>query len=85
LPISGEPTDVVEIARSYAGWLSASSVPKLFINAEPGTISQDEREFYRGFPNQAEVTMRGLHFSQEDSPDEIGEALAKWYTSIQSH
>jgi haloalkane dehalogenase len=84
LPIEGEPADVVEIVRSYAGWLAASPAPKLFVNAEPGTISLDEREFCRHFPNQTEVRVRGLHFIQEDSPDEIGEALAKWYTSLQA-
>jgi haloalkane dehalogenase len=84
LPIEGEPADVVEIVRSYDAWLAASSVPKLFVNAEPGTISMDEREFCRGFPNQTEVTVRGLHFIQEDSPDEIGETVAKWYTSLQT-
>src|SRR5260221_476790 len=84
LPIAGEPADVVEIVGSYAAWLAASPVPKLFINAEPGTISMDEREFCRGFPNQIEVSVRGLHFIQEDSPDEIGEAVARWYTSLQA-
>jgi haloalkane dehalogenase len=82
LPIAGEPADVVRIVRSYAAWLAESPVPKLFVNAEPGTISTDEREFCRSFPNQIEVTVRGLHFIQEDSPDEIGEAVAKWYTSL---
>lgn len=85
LPIAGEPADVVEIVGSYAAWLAASPVPKLFINAEPGTISLDERAFCRGFPNQTEVSVRGLHFIQEDSPDEIGEAVARWYTSLQAH
>ena len=85
LPIEGEPADVVEIVGSYAAWLAASPVPKLFVNAEPGTISMDEREFCRGFPNQTEVTVRGLHFIQEDSPDEIGEAVAKWYSSLQAN
>jgi len=85
LPIAGEPADVVEIVGSYAAWLAASPVSKLFVNAEPGTISLDERAFCRGFPNQTEVTVRGLHFIQEDSPDEIGEAVAKWYTSLQAN
>jgi len=85
LPIEGEPAEVVEIVRSSAAWLAASPVPKLFLNAEPGTISADEPVFCRSFPNQTEVTVRGLHFIQEDSPDEIGEAVAHWYTSLQAH
>jgi haloalkane dehalogenase len=79
LPIEGEPEDVVEIARDYGAWLTTSTVPKLFINADPGTISNAERSFIRSWPNTAEVTVRGLHFIQEDSPDEIGRALANWY------
>jgi haloalkane dehalogenase len=84
LPIAGEPAEVVEIVRSYAAWLAASPVPKLFVNAEPGTISLDERTFCRGFPNQTEVSVRGLHFIQEDSPDEVGEAVARWYSSLRA-
>jgi len=84
LPIAGEPADVVEIVGSYAAWLATSPVPKLFVNAEPGTISLDERAFCRGFPHQTEVSVRGLHFIQEDSPDEIGEAVARWYNSLRA-
>jgi haloalkane dehalogenase len=72
----------VEIVTANAEWLAASPVPKLFINAEPGTISPDERELCRSWPNQTEVTVRGLHFIQEDSPDEIGTALADWYSRL---
>ncbi len=81
LPIDGEPADVCEIVASYGRWLATSPVPKLFINADPGTISPDERAFCRSWPNQAEVTVPGLHFLQEDSPDQIGQALARWYSS----
>ena len=82
LPIEGEPADVVGIVRSYGQWLSTSPVPKLFLNVEPGTVSLNEREFCRSWPNQTEVSVRGLHFVQEDSPDEIGEAIANWYRPI---
>jgi len=83
IPLDGEPADVVEIARAYADWLSVSPVPKLFVNAEPGAILIGaQREFCRGWPNQTEVTVRGSHFIQEDSPDEIGEALAKWHGAL---
>ncbi len=79
IPIDGEPADVVEIVQSYADWLSASPVPKLFINAEPGAILVGaQREFCRSWPNQTEVTVPGIHFVQEDSPDEIGSAIAAW-------
>src|SRR6266700_1966934 len=79
IPIDGEPPDVDAIVRSYAEWLSGSPVPKLFVNAEPGAIlTGGPREFCRAWPNQEEVTVRGSHFVQEDSPDEIGTAVAGW-------
>ena len=83
IPLDGEPPDVVEIVESYGTWLSTSDVPKLFINAEPGAIlTGAQREFCRSWPNQQEVTVKGSHFIQEDSPTEIGQAIAQWYTSI---
>lgn len=83
IPVDGEPADVVAIVNEYAQWLSGSPVPKLFINAEPGTILTGRpREFCRKWPNQRGVTVKGLHFIQEDSPHEIGAALADWYRSL---
>jgi len=77
IPVEGEPADVTRIVREYGEWLAASRVPKLFINADPGSILVGaQREFCRGWPNQQEVTVRGRHFIQEDSPDEISRALA---------
>lgn len=82
IPIDGEPADVTEIAQSYTDWLSASDVPKLFVNAEPGALMSDAiREYCRKWPNQTEVTVSGTHFVQEDSPHEIGEAIASWLSS----
>ncbi|MPZ23614.1 MAG: haloalkane dehalogenase [Dehalococcoidia bacterium] len=83
IPIDGEPADVTGIAASYADWLSQSDVPKLFINAEPGAIlTGPQREFCRAWPNQTEVSVPGNHFLQEDSPHEIGEAIADWMTTL---
>ena len=77
IPIDGEPADVVAIVRDYANWLSSSTIPKLFINAEPGAIlTGPQRDFCRRWPNQEEVTVNGSHFIQEDSPDAIGAAIA---------
>jgi haloalkane dehalogenase len=79
IPIDGEPADVAEIVESYGEWLSSSDVPKLFINAEPGAILTGAlREVCRGWPNQEEVTVSGSHFIQEDSPDEVGTAVANF-------
>jgi len=83
IPIEGEPAEVVEIVEAYARWLSTSAVPKLFVNAEPGSILVGaQRESCRRWPRQREVTVRGSHFVQEDSPDEIGRALAEWIPSL---
>jgi len=83
IPIDGEPADVTAIAKAYAGWLKQSPLPKLFINAEPGAILiGPQREFCRQWPNQLEVTVRGSHFIQEDSPHEIGGAIAGWFRSL---
>jgi haloalkane dehalogenase len=79
VPLDGEPADVVKIMNSYAQWLTNSTVPKLFVNGEPGGILiGTQREFCRSWPAQTEVTVRGLHFLQEDSPDEIGQAIVNW-------
>ena len=80
LPIEGEPAETVGIIDSYAKYLASSKdVPKLFINAEPGAFLVGyARDFVRTFPNQKEVTVKGAHFIQEDSPGEIGQALADW-------
>jgi haloalkane dehalogenase len=83
IPIEGEPADVTEIVRRYGEWLATSDLPKLFVNAEPGAILTGEpREFCRSWPNQREVTVKGIHFVQEDSPDEIGRAVADWLRSL---
>lgn len=81
IPIEGEPVDVVEIVQAYADWLSRSGIPKLFIDADPGAILVGgQRDFCRSWPNQTEVSVPGIHFLQEDSPDEIGTAIADWMT-----
>jgi haloalkane dehalogenase len=77
IPVDGEPADVVRIVQNYADWLTKSPMPKLFINADPGSILVgSQREFCRRWPSQREATVRGKHFVQEDSPDEIGRAIA---------
>lgn len=83
LPIDGEPADVMEIANAYCDWLKTSNIPKLFINADPGAILVGpRREFCRTWPNQEEITVKGIHFIQEDSPDDIGQGIANFITRI---
>ena len=83
IPIEGQPADVVAVVEDYSAWLAQSNIPKLFINAEPGSILVGrQREVCRAWPNQTEVTVKGLHFIQEDSPDEIGTAVAEFVRKV---
>jgi haloalkane dehalogenase len=84
IPIEGDPADVTAISDAYAGWLKTSSVPKLFLKAEPGGILASDKvlEHARSLPAQTEVTVRGVHFVQEDSPDEIGRTVAGWLKTL---
>lgn len=86
LPIDGERADVVATVQSYAEWLAESaesSVPKLFISAEPGALLTGRaREFCRTWPNQREITVPGIHYVQEDSPREIGATLRDFVLTL---
>ena len=83
IPVAGEPPNVVALVQQYAEWLSRSTLPKLFVNAEPGSILVGkQREFCRTWPNQQEVTVPGRHFVQEDSGAAIGEAVAAWISKL---
>ena len=79
----GEPADVNKIVADYAAWMAVNELPKLLVNADPGAILiGPQREFCRTWRNQTEITVRGNHFLQEDSPDEIGIAIADWRRSF---
>ena len=83
IPIEGQPRNVCEIVNRYAEWMETNNIPKLFINAEPGAITTGRiRDFCRSWKNQTEITVKGRHFIQEDSPDEIGNAISTWYKNI---
>ena len=83
IPIDGEPAHMVELVDAYAHFMASTDIPKLFINADPGSILVGkQREFCRSWPNQTEVTVKGLHFIQEDSPIEIGQAVAAWHADL---
>ena len=79
IPVEGDPADVTAVLENYAAFMAASPMPKLFINAKPGSILLGKvREFCRTWPNQTEVTVKGTHFIQEDSPDDVGDAINQW-------
>jgi haloalkane dehalogenase len=83
LPIEGEPADVVAVVSENGCWLAQSDVPKCFINGEPGTLARGRlREIIRRWPNQTEVTVKGRKLLQEDSPDEIGAAIAAFVKRV---
>ncbi len=83
IPIEGEPKDVVKTVEDYSAWLATSGVPKLSINADPGSIlTGRQRELCRRWPQQTEVTVKGRHFLQEDSPDEIGKAVVDFVQRV---
>lgn len=83
IPIGGDPADVTERVIAYGRWLESSPLPKLFVNADPGSILTGRmRDYARSWPNQSEVTVRGTHFIQEDSPREIGRALAAFVSEL---
>jgi haloalkane dehalogenase len=84
IPIEGEPADVSAIVAASADWLSTSHVPKLFFRAEPGAILANDKDlaFIRRLPALTEVTIAGRHFVQEDSPHEIGRAIATWIKTL---
>jgi haloalkane dehalogenase len=85
IPIDGEPADVVAVVDEYRAWLETAEVPKLFVNAEPGAIITGRiRDYVRTWANLSEVTVPGAHFIQEDSPDEIGAAVAGFVRRLRS-
>jgi haloalkane dehalogenase len=85
LPVEGEPANVVELVSENETWLAQCNVPKLFINGEPGTLARGRlREIIRRWPNQTEVTVKGRKLLQEDSPHEIGAAIAEFVTCVRA-
>ncbi|HEY5578146.1 MAG TPA: haloalkane dehalogenase, partial [Acidimicrobiia bacterium] len=82
IPIDGEPANVAGIVADYAAWLATAEVPKLYVRADPGFLTGVSDPTCRTWPSQQEVTVKGIHFIQEDAPDEIGRALASWYLGL---
>lgn len=83
IPLDGEPADVAQIVNEFGNWLQQSQVPKLWIHGNPGAVETETvRQFCSTWPNQAEVTVKGKHFLQEDSPGEIGEAIKEFVKKL---
>jgi len=83
LPIGGEPQEICEMVERYAEFMRTSPLPKLFVNAEPGRLlTGPMRDRVRSWSNQQEVTVKGLHYVQEDSPAEIAQAIRDWASAL---
>ncbi|RYG54201.1 MAG: haloalkane dehalogenase [Chitinophagaceae bacterium] len=82
LPLGGEPAEIIEIVTDNSKWLCESNVPKLFIEATPGTLADAEKNACMLWPNQSHLIVKGHHNLQEDSADEIGAGIAQWLLSI---
>nr|BAR40087.1 Cyan-Nano-lantern(Ca2+) [synthetic construct] len=78
----GKP-DVVQIVRNYNAYLRASDdLPKLFIEGDPGFFSNAIVEGAKKFPNTEFVKVKGLHFLQEDAPDEMGKYIKSFVERV---
>jgi haloalkane dehalogenase len=82
--VDGEPADVVAIVSAYGKWLSRSAIPKLYIQGDPGRLQSSQHTFCSTWPMQSTVVVKGFHNLQEDSPDEIGDAIATWLRGLES-
>lgn len=82
VPMGGEPADVVKMQADALGWMKTSEMPILFIRGDPGSsMTENECGMIRGLKNVTEVVVKGKHLLTEDSPDEIGAAIAEWYAT----
>lgn len=82
LPLGGEPAHIINIVNENSSWLAKSSIPKLFIEATPGTLAEAEKQACLCWPNQTHITVKGHHNLQEDSAADIGIAISKWLRKI---
>ena len=83
IPVDGSPQAVIDEVIKNGEFHKDSNIPKLFINADPGSILVGEqREFVRSWKNLQEVAVKGNHFIQEHSPNEIGRAIKDFLDSL---
>ncbi len=83
IPVDGAPEHTAQIVKDYGDWMATNDIPKLLIIGEPGAVLTGSLlDFCRSWRNQEEVTVRGKHFLQEDSPHEIGQAIARWLVRL---
>lgn len=83
IPFNEDPLDTHNEITMNANFHSTSSIPKLFINAEPGfLLVGTQRDEVRSWTNTKEVTVEGNHFIQEDSPEDITRHIKDFLLSL---
>ncbi|MEW6127962.1 MAG: haloalkane dehalogenase [Acidobacteriota bacterium] len=83
VPLDGEPKDVHEKVSAHLEWMAKNDIPKLFIKGEPGGLIQGGRErICRAWKNITEVSVKGNHYLPEESPVEVGQAIAEWVEKL---
>lgn len=83
IPVEGQPAFVAELVEDLSDWMAETPTPKLFIRAEPGQIMfEKDIDMIATWPALTTAMVKGLHHPQEDSPDDIGRAIAEWYRGI---
>jgi len=85
IPIAGEPADVEAVVADYNLKLQQSEIPKLLLYATPGVVLTAPLVEWcrRSLKDLTAVNVGdGLHYLQEDHPNEIGAAIAGWYRAL---
>ena len=83
IPFNKEPLDTHNEIKMNADFHSKSNIPKLFINADPGfLLVGTQRDEVRSWVNTKEVTVKGNHFIQEDSPEDITNHIKDFLASL---
>jgi hypothetical protein len=79
IPIAGTPADVVAIADGYSNWMSDNDLPKLFVNAELGTILTGQlREFCRRWERLKSRPPDAISFRKIREPTSAVPSLIGW-------
>jgi len=83
IPFNEEPFDTYNEIKLNAEFHNNSNIPKLFINADPGfLLVGTQRDEVRSWRNLKEVVVKGNHFIQEDSPEEITVCIKEFILNL---
>ena len=83
IPLDGAQAEVLEIESAFSEWLTTSTIPKLWVRADPGFVTVGRQAaFCEALPNQTEVRVSGGHFPQESSWPQVGQAIADFVRQL---